>query len=598
MATVASSLTRVNDLEGAVTTAVIGSGGGASVNTDIFLQATQSVARRRSNVVLEGFWIDDTVNNDVSAADVHVGAWVWVTQYASLTALQLWFGTSTTNYDQHALDLAEFPDLGGWVRMWVDVSRTPTATGGTGLNEAQLRYVGLVVSLPAVGGTSPNVVIDAIDFTTTGLSLTGTTGLWSDFVTADANTTNQYGVLRSISGILYCYARLTLGTASSLVFDDSSFTLVFVQQALVNDTFMGISIDLQNASTDIAWANGVIRSAGTKRGDLVVTSTSGAFAATACVFAALRIITFTSACSAIDCVFSDTGQVTGAGADLSGSTFSGYEGTADTSLLVWDAATDPDGLFDNTAFTKGTAATHAIEFGTTSPTTMTLQGIVFSGYNASNTNNDSTFHIKRTSGTVTINLIGCSGNMSYRSDGATVVLVLDPVTSLITVRDENDDPLQNARVLVEAGDGTGDLKFEASVTITHVTTTASVAHTAHGYSSGQKVVIRGANQSAYNGVFAITNPTTNAYDYVMGSDPGTNATGTITSTGVIVEGLTNASGQVSASRSYSVDQTARGRIRMSTSSPRYKAFPPSGYFTDVVDNVNGLTKSVSMIRDD
>ncbi len=149
-------------------------------------------------------------------------------------------------------------------------------------------------------------------------------------------------------------------------------------------------------------------------------------------------------------------------------------------------------------------------------------------------------------------------------------------------------------MLVEAGDGTGDLPFEDSVTITHVTTTASVSHTAHGMANGDKVVIRGADQQAYNGIFAISNVTANAYDYTMGSDPGTNATGTITATGVVVEGLTDASGQVSASASYSVDQNVRGKIRKASASPYFKLFD----FTDVVDNVNGLTKTVQLVLDE
>lgn len=597
MATVASSLTRIHDLEGAPTFVSIGGGPGAAANTDIFLENTQSGGRRASNVTLGGFWLDDGGNNDLSAADVHLGVWAWMTHYAALTAMQVWVGTSTANYDQHALDLAEYPTLGGWVRIWIDISRTPDATGGTALNEAQARYFALAVSLPTVGGNAANLIMDAIDYTTTGLTLTGTAGVWADFVTADETSTNQYGVLRSISGILYCYARLTLGTASSLAFTDSGFALVFVQQALVADTFMGVSIDLQHASTAIVWSTGVVKSAGAKRGDLVVTGTSGSFDASVCVFSALRIVTLTSACSLLACVFSDTGQVTAAGANLTGSSLSGYEGTANTSVLVWDVNTDPDGLLDDTAFTKGTAATHAIEFGTTSPLTMTLRGVVFSGYNAAHTNNDSTFHVKRTTGTVTINLVGCSGNMSYRSDGATVVLVQDPVTTTVTVKDPDGNVLSGARVIVEAGSAAGDLPYLASVTISRSGATASVAHTGHGMSNSDKVVIRGADQQEYNGVWTISNVSANAYDYTVSGSPTTPATGTITATGCVIEGTTNGSGQISASATYTVDQPVRYKIRKSTSAPFFKAYPPAGFATDSIDNAGGLSISVQMVAD-
>jgi len=147
---------------------------------------------------------------------------------------------------------------------------------------------------------------------------------------------------------------------------------------------------------------------------------------------------------------------------------------------------------------------------------------------------------------------------------------------------------------VEAGDGAGDLPFEDSVTITRSGSTASVSHTAHGLDAGDKVAIRGADQQEYNGVFAISNVTTNAYDYTVTGTPTTPATGTITSTGVVVAGLTNASGQVSASKSYSADQNVRGVVRKSTTTPLYRSFD----FTDTISQTAGLTKTLQMIRDD
>jgi hypothetical protein len=255
------------------------------------------------------------------------------------------------------------------------------------------------------------------------LSLTGTSGLWSDFSTADSNSTNQYGVFRIVGGVYNLRARVQLGSASSLVFSDSNFTVVFPQQSLVGDTFMGISIDLQHASTDIAWAGGVVASAGAKKGDLVVTGTAGTFDATGMTFSGLRIATLTSACSVVDSSFVSCGVITAAGATMTGCSVTTPTVGADTSALVWDTATDPNGLLDDMSFSKGSAAHHAIEFGTSSPTTMTLSGQSYSGFNASNGQNDSVLHIKRTTGTVTINISGGGQVPSYKSDGATVVIV-------------------------------------------------------------------------------------------------------------------------------------------------------------------------------
>jgi hypothetical protein len=454
MATVTNNLSRIHDAEGTLTTANLPAGGaGATANTDIFLQGSQSLGRRQTNTTdTGGFLLVDAADNDVSAADVHVAIWFWVTHFGILDDLRVVFGTGTgspTNYDAHTFPFAtEYPALGGWVRAWVDISRTPEFPGGTGLNEAALRSYGVQISFTsAPGGNAQNLILDAADFIAgSALSLTGTGGLWSDFTTADQNPTNQYGVFRVLGGVYNCFARVQLGTSSSLVFDDSNFAIVFPQQNLVADNFMGISCDLQNAATNIDWVGGVIRSAGTKRGDLVITGTSGAFDAASMTFSALRAVTLTSICSVTNTSFVSCGQIAAAGANLSGSAVSGYEGAADTAALVWDVATDTNGKLDNLTFTKGTAATHAIELGTTSPTTVTFSGITFSGYNASNGQNDSTVLVSRTGGTVTINVSGGT-TPTYKTAGATVV-VASSVSVSITVVDKNNLPIENAQTAV------------------------------------------------------------------------------------------------------------------------------------------------------
>jgi hypothetical protein len=588
MATVTSNLTRINDLEGALTFASIGSGTGAGANTDIFLQGNQSAARRRSNVTLEGFWLDDTVNNDLSAADIHVGMWVWVTQYGQLTALEMWVGTSTANYDRHALNLAEFPTLGGWVRMWVDISRTPTGTGGTGLNEAQARYFGLVVSLPTVGGTTPNVAMDAIDHTTTGLTLTGTSGVWSDFTTADENSTNQYGVLRQISGILYCYARLTLGTASSLAFSGSNFAIVFVQQALVADTFMGISVDLQNASTAVTWDTGIIQSSGTKRGDIVVTGTSGTFNVSACVFSDIRIVTLTVACDVQGSTFNNCGLITIAGAILNNCVING---TTATASALWNTNADPDGELDGTEFIFG-AAGHGLELGSNTPTTITLRDVFFTGFGADGTTDAALYN--NSGKTITINIVGGTTPTVRNGAGANTILVAGTVTTQITVIDADDfTPVQSARVIVTASNNAGPMPFEEVVTITRSGSTATVSHTGHGLIDGKQVLIKGANQPEYNGVFTITVTGPNAYTYTVSGTPATPATGTIEATGVVINGTTDVNGQISDVRAHAADQPIIGRVRKATTGTLYKTAPIAG----TISNTAGLSVTVQMVKD-
>jgi hypothetical protein len=141
------------------------------------------------------------------------------------------------------------------------------------------------------------------------------------------------------------------------------------------------------------------------------------------VVARAGAVTFKSGQSVIDNTFDDCGQITPNGADMSGCTVKNYEGTADTAALVWDETTDPSGELDNMSFVKGTASTHALELGVNSPLSLTLNGHQYSGYNASNGQTDSTILVSRTSGIVTINVASGGGTPTYKSAGATVVVV-------------------------------------------------------------------------------------------------------------------------------------------------------------------------------
>jgi hypothetical protein len=417
MATVISNLTRINDLEGGLTSVAIGGGVGAAANTDIFIQGAQSLARRQSNTTLTGFLLDDGTSNDLSADNVHIGAWLWHTHYSVLTDLRFRIAdnASSNNYDEHIIPLSEYPSTGGWTKVWIDISRTPNVSGGTGLNESTARYFGPVNSLPAVGGNAANLVLDAIDQTTTGLSLTGTSGSWNDFLVADEqNTTNKYGVVTSLSDIIYCKARLTLGTSDSLSFDDSNFVIIFPVQSLVSSNFMGITINLTNPSTSINWDSGVINSAAVtgNTGDLIVENGVGDFNVNACTLTNIRVVNLTSGCTFTNTTIQNSGKITLNGATLDTCTISNSKddiAVTTTNLELIDSCT-----FNS----DGTG--HAIEI--TVPGTYTLNN-TFVGYasgTSGNTGNEVIYN--NSGGLVTINVIGGTSPSYRNGTGATTVV--------------------------------------------------------------------------------------------------------------------------------------------------------------------------------
>jgi len=256
----------------------------------------------------------------------------------------------------------------------------------------------------------------------------------------------------------------------------------------------------------------------------------------------------------------------------------------------------------------------AVDFGSADPATDTVRdltiancvnGILLKGTSSGTTTynfrniqfagNTKDVRVDFPSGaTIIINVLEGGDTPSIDNVNGSTVNIENPVTTLVNVKDNEAANLQNARVLLEASDGTGDFPFEESVTITRSGATASVSHTAHGLKNNDLVIIRGADQQEYNGPFVITNVTTNAYDYTVSGSPTTPATGTIISSGAILNGLTDASGNISVARTFALNTPLKGSARKSTASPRFKNFILAG----TVSSTTGLTINIRLVLDE
>lgn len=566
-----------------------------TVDADLKKEGSGSVSGIFRTDATSGYYTGTTQ----SASGKHVRTWVMTNNLPYMASeanggyeFLMYDGTNTGYKTIFGSDT--YP--GGWFPVVIDCALFTTLT----LSNVQ-RW-GIRCQHDVSGKNAINTWMDAIRYLD-GYYATG--GTSSDPITlatiavADKGTTTLYGygVILENESAYFGYGKLQIGNgATSTYFLMDGQALVFASKPVATDFYAIIG---NGSGCTIVIKDSIIKSAGTLSNTRFVfdmsTSTPNSFTMSGSIINRAAAITFASGQSVQNNTFNDCGQITHGGATMNGCVVKGYEGTANTSALIYNTAVDPDGEMDNMEFTKGTAATHAIEFGTSSPTTMTLRGINFSGYNASNGQNDSTLHIKRTTGTVTINLIGCNGNISYRTDGATVMLVLDPVTVLITVKDiDTSSVIQGARILLKVSDGT-NFPYNDSVTITSSGTTATVSHTAHGLVTNDWVVISGANQDAYNGVHQITKVDDNSYTYTMVESTASPATGTITATFAIIAGTTDVNGQISDSRTYaSGNQPVIGWARKSTDSPYYKQQPIS----ETVNSSTGLSITVLMIRDE
>lgn len=374
--------------------------------------------------------------------------WANHLNYVSMTklAIRLASATPLTNFDGHNFPVADYPLTGGWQRIWVDVSRTPDDVGGT-FDDTAMVEIGLANQIPNIGGNAVNMFMDSSDFTTTGLDLTGTAGLWQDFLDADeGNTTNKYGVAVSNAGIIFLLARFTLGTSSSLVFDDSGFVIIFPNQTLVATAFMGITCDLQNASTNIDWADGVIKSDGAKQGDIVVTGTSGAWDIIGMTLVNLRTIDLTSACTIADTVITDCAKINQVGATLTGLTVAGAT-TADGEAFI---ISDVLNLISGSDFTFSDG--HAIEITATG--TYAFTGNTFNSYlgtpgsnlTPSSGSTDAAI-FNDSGGLVTINVAN-GDTPSIRNGAGATTVVNNNITGTITVKDQAGVAIVSAQVSV------------------------------------------------------------------------------------------------------------------------------------------------------
>ena len=93
--------------------------------------------------------------------------------------------------------------------------------------------------------------------------------------------------------------------------------------------------------------------------------------------------------------------------------------------------------------------------------------------------------------------------------------VLDDVTSA-----------DNSATVTIANTSTVTAVNTYSVTLTNSGTVATASPTGHNLATGDEVIISGANESEYNGTFTVTVLDDNTYEYTMSSSPSGDATGT------------------------------------------------------------------------
>jgi len=514
------------------------------------------------------------------------------------TEIELQLESTTNNFKIFTVATSSNKDVGGnFVASAIDYVNKGIETG----TFAPASFSKTVITVDnSSSGNIRSVInnwIDAMYFGP-GHTVSGTTTgnkLFEEAAAVDELTANQYGVMWNYNGIIYSQGDIDLiGTALT----SDSETLVFV------DTINGYDTYNFDVSGTVTLKNTGIIGAGTIDFNL---DASGATAF-------LMTGGFLTSCNALTLIDGQT-----------------FDDVVINSCATSSIANDPDGCTWNTSGlitieTNGSLSNCTINQSTSTESVTTaslevLTGNTFvsdgsnhaviltsigdgsmdwdnqlSGYASSDgsTGNEGVY-VNVGSGNLTINVASGASTPSIRTAGATVTVVAGAVTVQVKVVDSDGDNIENANVMIRAADGTGPYPFQESVTITSSGTTATVTHTAHGLATNDKVDILGVTNGAnYDGVKQITVTDANTYTYTLGATQTSPATGTITSTFVALQGLTNATGIINTSRTYATDQPVTGWARKSTASPYYK----QAGINNTINSASGLSAVALLILDE
>ncbi len=578
-------------------------GGGASglvaPETDFFIQGSNCISKAAWTAATKGMIFGAGAGVTVPSGKALFYWWYYWAQNSLDTeangGVQMLIGSSAAAFKQYYLKGSDTDIYGGWINDAVDPTLAADAT--TGAPSATLQFFG--VQCKVVGGPTKGqpLGIDAIrygrDFTCTNGDLANGYATFAGAATFNDNISRRYGQFQAIDGGYLMKGRFLMGSSGTAVdFRDSNRSITIQNTKKVGSTFN--TFEVQNASSNVSWTNINIAALGTvSRGEFVVTD-NATIAKNTCVFTDMGAFTYKSSSTLTNCTYRRCNLITQGGATFSGCTF---DSTNDSTRAV---TADNASLFSSCKFVSS-GTKHGLEIRPTGagPFNYTLSACTFTGYAGSDgsTGNEAVYINPVTgSANITLNITNGGTTPSIRlaaGYSGTFTLVTGSVTITITVKTTTGTAIQNALVYIEAATG-GPFPYQVTVTITRSGSTATVSHTGHGLSTGDYVKIKGANQPEYNGAFSITKIDANSYSYTVSGTPATPATGTIKSTFVVLDALSNVSGVASVSRSFPSDQPITGRVRKASGSPYYK----DGLITGTITTTAGFTATVQLVRDE
>ncbi|MHA1198089.1 MAG: hypothetical protein ACTSQF_01845 [Candidatus Heimdallarchaeaceae archaeon] len=550
-----------------------------TLEPDIKVEGANSIACAQTNNGVNDIYVSGTW--DLTGGE-HLRLWVnssYVGAYGDIESnngMQIFIsdGTNTAYWTVGGSDTYG----GGWVQFVTYTGGTPTSgTVPTG-NSTQ---IGFRINTTAKPRNVPaNMWVDqwiyGDGYTITG----GTSGDEIDWSYVSAiDKTNAYGIVTRIDDIYFFAGDVIVGNGATTTYFNSGQKIQFKDLPVLSTLY---SVTFEGSACNVDIAGGTYGAAGTQNFTFDASDTNlNSFDLSGVQFEKASSVTFSAGETILSSVFNNCGQVDPSTSTFTGMIFSNYIGTTGALLFPSDDSNISGLEFIN--------CDNGVEYDSSSDASSPKFDDFTFDDEAGN------YDVNNTSGIeVSISKNNGSDPNSYNPSGDIVNFLGASVTTQITVKDVGTGlDVENARVLLWVTDGT-NFPHEASITsITGTGTTATVTHTNHGLSTADNVWIQGANQENYVGAYEIIVTGVDTYTYTTAETIITSpATGTITSTFLFLNKLTNSSGIASDNRVVGSNQPMMARIRKSTTSPYYQ----QGTLIDTIDSVLGYTATVGLVE--
>jgi len=472
--------------------------------------------------------------------------------------------------------------FGGWLNICVYSDSTPDNNSGSNADTSDIVEMGVHFVTISTPRNVQNVWVDYFRY---GDGIEAYGGASGDEIAIEGifqeDDANGYGIVEKYEGIYYISGELQIGddnSTNATYYLDQNEVMVFRDHVTNPGMYKIQGIGNSTGTTNIEFQDMVIR-AETNRFIIDMDDANvNSFSMTGGSLTYGGAMYFKSGQSVSSSVFANCLQIITGNCTFENNT---VKNSVDSGgALLWPA---DDSNISDVTFVN---CDKSIEYDSSSDGTPVFVYLTFDDVSGK-------YDVNNTSGgSISISNSNSNAN-SYT--GSLVTFLNNPVTTQVTVKDANAGiVVEGARVFVYVANGV-NFPYNASVSITGTGTTATVAHTSHGLSTGDKIWIKGADQDVYNGAYVITVTGTDTYTYTTSETITTSpATGTITATMVLINDVTSATGILSDTRPLANDQPISGWARKGSVTPLYAQSPIS----ETVDKDDGILITSQLSRDD